>query len=281
MVAEIIEINRKKAFGGYVVGYKHESVSTKTWMTFNVFLPPKHHSLLTMIYLSGLTCNHENFMQKAGALKAAALKNITIVTPDTSPRGHSPIDGENENWDFGLGAGFYLNATTEKYKENYQMYSYILELRQIIVQNPSIFTCTSNISLCGHSMGGHGALSIYMKNPDLFKCVSAFAPICHPSKCPWGIKAFEGYLNEKKEWEDYDSVVLLKNYAGQHNLKILIEQGSVDDFLVGNQLMPESLLEVSKARNVMVEYRLQEGYDHSYYFISTFIEDHLNWHLSY
>ncbi|KAI3657141.1 hypothetical protein MP638_002333 [Amoeboaphelidium occidentale] len=252
-------------------------------MKFNIYLPPSYESaqgkLAAVYFLSGLTCTEDNFVQKAGALQHFADKNLILIAPDTSPR-NCGIEGENESWDFGTGAGFYVDATEKPWSAHYKMYSYITkELYGLIANNFKVDT--AKVGIFGHSMGGHGALTIYFKNSDKFKSVSAFAPICNPLNCPWGVKAFTGYLgNQNKEkWEDYDATKLLLKY--DKNAEILIDQGAADNFLTGevNQLLPAAFTRAASAKsNVKLTYREHEGYDHSYYFISTFIGTHVQWH---
>lgn len=270
-------INSWKACGGWFKQYTHESTTVKTKMRFTVFLPPQSekYSVPALYFLSGLTCTDENFVQKAFAQKAAAAQGIALIAPDTSPRGAS-IEGEEESWDFGTGAGFYLSATEPKWANNYQMYDYVTkELPAIVEANFPIKPGYQ--SICGHSMGGHGALTIAMKNPEKYRSVSAFAPICHPMDVPWGVKAFTGYLGDNREaWKEYDATVLLKE-KGPFPFSILVDQGTADKFLA-DQLRPEALQEAAQVTKQALTLRYQEGYDHSYFFISSFIEDHINFH---
>ena len=238
-------------------------------MRFAVFLPPQSQSqkVPALFWLSGLTCTEENFMQKAGAQRVAAELGLALIAPDTSPRGAN-IPGESESWDFGLGAGFYVNATQAPWSKHYRMYDYVLvELRELILKNFPIDSARLGIS--GHSMGGHGALVLGLRNPEVFKSISAFAPIAAPSQCPWGQKALKNYLGDNPaDWKNYDASELLKTtkFKGE----ILVDQGTEDKFLK-EQLMPEKL-------ESRVKLRMQSGYDHSYYFVSSFIEDHLRFH---
>ncbi len=262
-------LNRTKCFGGNLEFFEHASEQTGTPMRFAVFLPPQSQSqkVPALFWLSGLTCTEENFMQKAGAQRAAAELGLALIAPDTSPRGAS-IPGESESWDFGLGAGFYVNATQAPWSKHYRMYDYVLvELRELILKNFPIDSARLGIS--GHSMGGHGALVLGLRNPEVFKSISAFAPIAAPSQCPWGQKALKAYLGENPaDWKNYDASELLKTtkFKGE----ILVDQGTEDKFLK-EQLMPEKL-------ESRVKLRMQSGYDHSYYFVSSFIEDHLRFH---
>jgi S-formylglutathione hydrolase len=248
--------------------------------TFAIYLPDSSESkkLPVVYWLSGLTCTDENFSQKAAPYQAACDLGLVLVIPDTSPRGEGVPDEEPHAYDFGIGAGFYLNATTDKYKKHYNMYDFIVtELPKLVEAN---FPVTSVRSIAGHSMGGHGALTIAMKNPDRYACVSAFAPICNPTQVPWGNKAFTHYLGDDKEsWKQYDATELVKKYAGK-DLKILCDQGTDDNFLKGdvNQLQPEAFIAAAKEAGVPVNFRSQPGYDHSFYFIGTFIGEHLKHH---
>lgn len=238
-----------------------------------------HFKKLPVVYwLSGLTCTDENFSQKAGAFQAACDNQVVLVMPDTSPRGDGVPDEEPKNWDFGVGAGFYLDATSDKYKMHYNMYNYVVnELPALVESN---FNVAPFRSVSGHSMGGHGALTIALKNPDKYTSVSAFAPICNPTNVPWGTKAFSLYLGpDKEQWKHYDACELVKGYKGR-DLHILVDQGTDDNFLVGetNQLQPVAFLLAAQESRVPVTFRMQAGYDHSYYFMSTFIGEHLAHH---
>ncbi len=271
-----MEVNQTKAnktFEGSTNVYKHQSAITKTEMTFSTFEPEKEIKNC-IIWLSGLTCTEENFITKAGAQKYLANTDTMILCPDTSPRG-TELPGEHDGYDFGSGAGFYLNATTEGYKDHYHMYDYIMkEVVPLIRDNFKV----KNISIMGHSMGGHGALVLGLREANTFKSVSAFSPIVNPVNCPWGEKAFTGYLGDNRDdWKKYDATELLK--AGNKRADtLLIEQGLADEFFEG-QLKTGNIESVAKevGQNLQVNYR--EGYDHSYYFISTFIEEHINFHL--
>lgn len=246
-------------------------------MRFGLFLPPSAaYSRVPVLYwLSGLTCTEENFIIKAGAQRVAAQLGIALITPDTSPRGLG-IPGEEESYDLGTGAGFYVDATQAPWSQGYRMYSYITqELRALIEANFSIDP--TRVGIFGHSMGGHGALTIAIKNPDYYKSVSAFSPICSPAQCPWGEKAFNAYLGPNLlEWQDYDATALIAA-RGWKGPAILIDQGTDDQFLK-DQLKPELLREACKRADVTLNLRMQEGYDHSYFFIASFIEDHLRFH---
>jgi len=247
---------------------------------FAAYLPDSTESkkLPVVYWLSGLTCTDENFSQKAGAFQAACDNQVVLVMPDTSPRGDGVPDEDPHTYDFGVGAGFYLNATTEKYKTHYNMYDFVVkELPDFVEQHLPV---TDKRAISGHSMGGHGALTIALKNPDRFTSVSAFAPICNPMNVPWGTKAFGHYLGSDKEsWKQYDATELIKNYKGK-DLHILCDCGTADNFLVGdvNQLQPLAFMEAATAAKIPYTFRMQAGYDHSYYFMSTFIAEHLAHH---
>jgi len=251
---------------------------TKT--IFGIYLPDivESKKLPVVYWLSGLTCTDENFSQKAGAFQAACDNQVVLVMPDTSARGEGIPDEEPHTYDFGVGAGFYLNATTEKYKKHYNMYDFVVtELPEFVEGN---FPVTKLRAISGHSMGGHGALTIAMKNPDRYTSVSAFAPICNPTKCPWGEKAFKLYLGgDTESWKQYDATELIKNYKGK-DLHILCDCGTADNFLTGdvNQLQPLTFMQVASDAKVPVTFRMQAGYDHSYYFMSSFIGEHLAHH---
>jgi S-formylglutathione hydrolase len=275
-----------KLFGGMLQRMTHASTACQCEMTFAVYLPPQAatKAVPTLYWLSGLTCTDENFSQKSGFARAAAARGVAIVIPDTSPRGVT-IEGADDSYDFGSGAGFYVDATTEKWKTNYNMYSYIVrELPKVIEETFAGKILGSKKSIFGHSMGGHGALTIGLKEnaaaPGSFASISAFAPICNPTQCPWGVKAFEGYLGSVQAGEPHDATLLAKGYAGPP-LKLLVDQGTSDNFLTGdvNQLQPDKL-KVACAENAAVDLtlRMQDGYDHSYFFMSSFIDDHINYH---
>ncbi|KAI3924203.1 hypothetical protein MKW98_032404 [Papaver atlanticum] len=272
------EISSAKMFGGYNKRYKHFSPTLGCSMTFHIYFPPSpspSHKFPVLYWLSGLTCTDENFIVKSGAQHAASSEGVVLIAPDTSPRGLG-VEGEADSWDFGVGAGFYLNATREKWK-NWRMYDYVVkELPKVLSENFEQID-TSRASISGHSMGGHGALTIYLKNLDKYKSVSAFAPIVNPINCPWGQKAFSNYLgDEKSDWEEYDATCLISKY---NNVlaTILIDQGEADKFL-HDQLLAHKFEEACRKVNVPLLLRLQPGYDHSYYFISTFIDDHIRHH---
>jgi S-formylglutathione hydrolase len=247
-------------------------------MRFALFLPigaTTTKPVPVLYWLSGLTCTDENFMQKAGAFKMAAELGIAIVAPDTSPRGDEVAD--DDSYDLGQGAGFYLNATQEPWSKHYQMYDYITqELPQLIEEH---FPVSSKKSISGHSMGGHGAITIGLKNPHRYRSISAFSPICNPMNVPWGKKAFSAYLGDNLElWREYDSCELLKRAKSE--LPILVDQGDADNFLA-EQLSPEQLIRAANEWDSDVTVHMQHGYDHSYYFISSFIDQHLKFHAKY
>lgn len=273
----IENISQAKVAGGWHKQYTHTSEALSCTMRFAIFLPPnasKENPVPVLYWLSGLTCTDENFMQKAGAFKAAAELGIAIVAPDTSPRGEGVPDDPEGAYDFGLGAGFYLNATQAPWDEHYHMYDYVnSELPALIEAN---FPVSSVKSISGHSMGGHGALTITLNNPESYRSISAFSPISNPTKAPWGQKAFNHYLgSDATTWKKYDAVELL--ISQRSPVPILVDQGEADGFLI-EQLMPERLSAAAQKHGSELELRMQPGYDHSYYFISSFIDDHLRFH---
>lgn len=273
-------LSQAKVCSGWHQQYQHYSPSLNCDMRFAIFLPPHASSLRpapVLYWLSGLTCTDENFMQKAAAFRKAAQLGIAIVAPDTSPRGESVADAPDGAYDLGLGAGFYLNATQPPWKAHYQMYSYIVdELPSLIEQH---FPVTQERAISGHSMGGHGALTIGIKNPHRYSSISAFSPICHPISVPWGQKAFRHYLGEDtSNWLSYDAVELLKSQ--KTTLPILIDQGEADPFLK-EQLQPETFQHIAKQHALPVTLRMHPEYDHSYFFIQSFIDDHLEFHAHY
>ena len=268
-------ISEVKSFSGWQKQYSHVAKTVNCNMQFSIYLPPQvaNGTQVPVLYwLSGLTCTDENCMQKASAQRVAAELGIAIVAPDTSPRGDTVAD--DEGYDLGKGAGFYLNATTEPWKSHYQMYDYIVtELPELIEAQ---FPVSNKRAISGHSMGGHGALIIAMRNPERYSSVSAFSPICNPVQCPWGKKAFTAYLgHDKATWEQYDASVLMSQATTFVPAKV--DQGTADQFLV-DQLKPESLQIAAQASGYPLEYQLHEGYDHSYSFIASFIEQHLRFH---
>ena len=270
-------VTQNLCFGGVQSVYSHESRETRCVMRFGVFLPPQAASgrVPVLYWLSGLTCTEENFIVKAGAQRVAAALGLAIVVPDTSPRGLG-IPGEGDSYDFGLGAGFYVDATEAPWSRGYRMYSYITE--ELAADVASTFPVDSDrVGIFGHSMGGHGALTIALKNPRRYKSVSAFAPIASPMRCPWGQKALSGYLGaDRARWREYDATALIED-RGWSGPPIMVDQGTKDQFLQ-SQLKPELLQDACQRSGVAFDLRLREGYDHSYFFIATFIEDHLRFH---
>lgn len=271
-------ISQHKVFAGWLKQYTHDSAALNCNMRFSIFLPANAtpaQPVPVLYWLSGLTCTDENFMHKAGALRRAAELGIAIVTMDTSPRGDDVAN--DNNYDLGQGAGFYLNATQAPWSDHYRMYDYLLkELPAIIASN---FPVSTSKSIAGHSMGGHGALTIGLKNPQQYRSISAFSPIANPMQCPWGQKALSAYLGRDIEnWKQYDACELLKQSQAQ--LPILVDQGDADEFL-SEQLKPDALLAAAKHQGSAIELRMQPGYDHSYYFIASFIDDHLDFHAQY
>ncbi|MCL4103971.1 UNVERIFIED_CONTAM: hypothetical protein GTU68_034833 [Idotea baltica] len=257
--------------------YKHISDTLNCNMNFSIYLPPQAaaHPVPVLYWLSGLTCTDENFVQKSGAQRYAAEHGVAIVCPDTSPRGDKVPDDAEEAWDFGLGAGFYVNATEAPWKAHYQMYDYVTEeLPKLIGENFAVDTQLS--SIFGHSMGGHGALVIALRNPGRYHSVSAFSPIVAPSQCAWGEKALGHYLGDDLEsWKNYDTCELIDSGASQ--IPMLVDQGEADDFL--QQQLKTELLEASCERaGYAATIRRQPGYDHSYYFIASFIGSHIGFH---
>ena len=268
-------IAQQKVFGGTISRYRHESISTNTDMVFAIFLPSDADKkpVPVLYWLSGLTCTDENFCHKAGAFKTAAELGVAIVCPDTSPRGLN-LPGEHDSYDLGSGAGFYINATQPPWSDHYHMYSYVIDELPALIEND--FPVTDKKAIFGHSMGGHGALMIALRNPDQFVSVSAFAPIVHPTQVPWGQKAFRHYLGDDEEsWKQYDSTLLIKQT--KKPLPILIDQGDKDQFLQ-EQLKPELFQKACNEAGHTLRLRMHSGYDHSYYFIASFIDDHFRFH---
>lgn len=266
-----------KMFAGKQNQYEHESSSTSCNMQFSVYLPPAAEAgkVPVLYWLSGLTCTDQNFVTKAGAQRIAAELGLAIVCPDTSPRGDDVPNDPDGGWDFGLGAGFYVNATQAPFDKHYRMYDYVVkELFELVGEELPIDN--SRASIAGHSMGGHGALTIALKNPQQYHSVSAFAPIAAPTQCAWGEKAFSHYLgDDRASWEQYDASLLLRH--AERKMPMLVDQGASDEFL-DEQLKPQLFLEFANLASYPVEYQEHEGYDHSFFFIATFIEDHLRFH---
>jgi len=274
--AALEEIAANRCFGGWQHRYRHYSATLRCEMVFSVYLPPQAviGKVPALYWLSGLTCSDENFMHKAGAQRLAAELGVAIIAPDTSPRG-AQVPGDPEGaWDFGHGAGFYLNATQPPWAENYQMHDYVVgELPALIEAQLPI---DARRAISGHSMGGHGALVCALRNPGRYRSLSALAPICHPLASPWGEKAFANYLGADREsWKEWDACELIA--VASERLPLLVDQGLADPFLT-TQLLPELLQQACAAAGQPLTLRLQPGYDHSYYFIASFIDDHLRHH---
>jgi S-formylglutathione hydrolase len=273
-------ISKHRCFGGTVGFYKHTSATNACVMKFSVFTPPQAErgKVPVVYYLAGLTCTEETFMTKAGAQRRASELGLMLVAPDTSPRG-VPLPGDSDSWDFGVGAGFYVNATQSPWSKHYNMYSYVTsELPAII--DAHFPSDPGRQGIFGHSMGGHGALTIGLKNPGgRYRSISALAPICAPKQVPWGIKAFTNYLgNDRNTWDAYDATELMKTLPSpERRSTILIDQGMADQFLE-TQLHPHLFEEVCRDVGQALTSRRQPGYDHGYYFIQSFVDDHLRHH---
>lgn len=270
-------VQEQKCFGGRQVRYQHASAVLNCEMQFSVFLPPQAatQNVPALYWLSGLTCSDENFSTKAGAQRVAAELGIALIIPDTSPRGEGVPD--DAAYDLGLGAGFYVNATQAPWAAHYQMYDYVLHELPALVE--AELPLSDKRAISGHSMGGHGALVLALRNPQRFVSVSAFAPIANPINCPWGQKAFTAYLGEAQNaWVNYDACMLLAQYRG--DLPLLVDQGDADNFLT-EQLKPQALYTGGMLAKANLLLRMQPGYDHSYYFIASFIEEHLRFHAQY
>ena len=281
-------LSEHACFGGLQRFYRFDSTAIGLPMRFSVYLPPgaegkrlpqdrlPQDRLPVLFYLAGLTCTEETFMTKAGAQRVAAQEGLILVAPDTSPRG-AGVPGETDSWDFGVGAGFYVDATEAPWSRHYRMYSHILELRELVLAR--LPADPARVGIFGHSMGGHGALMMALRNPDLFRSVSAFAPIAAPMRCPWGQKAFGGYLGaDQDSWRRYDASALMAAMdRAPFPGGILVDQGLADKFLA-EQLYPEAFEEACARVGQPLTLRRHAGYDHGYYFISTFIEEHLKFH---
>ncbi|MBE9538840.1 MAG: S-formylglutathione hydrolase [Proteobacteria bacterium] len=271
------KISEVRCWDGLQQRFKHSSTALRCDMNFSVYLPPQaaQENVPVLYWLSGLTCTDENFVQKAGAQRYAAEHGVAIVTPDTSPRGDAVPDDPNQDWDFGLGAGFYVNATQAPWNTHYHMYDYITEeLPKLIADNFPVQP--QRCSIFGHSMGGHGALSIALRNPGRYQSVSAFSPIVAPTRCPWGRKALGNYLgDELQSWKNYDSCELIASGASQ--IPMLVDQGEADNFLE-EQLKTELLEQVCADTGYEATIRRQPGYDHSYFFIASFVGSHIGFH---
>lgn len=270
-------ISEHRCYDGIQGYYRHSSEACGGPMKFSVYRPPQAErgSVPVLFYLAGLTCTEETFPIKAGAQRVASELGLMLVSPDTSPRA-TRYPGDADSWDFGQGAGFYLDATQAPWSETYRMYSYVSrELPSVIAAN--FPADTERQGIFGHSMGGHGALVVALRNPGRYRSVSAFAPICSPMRCPWGEKALAGYLGQERErWREYDATMLLEA-QGWTGPPLLVDQGTRDQFLE-TQLRPDLLRQACDKARVRLDLRMQEGYDHSYFFIATFIEDHLRFH---
>jgi len=279
MAAAIEQLSAHRCHGGWQRFYRHDSSEIGLPMRFSVFVPPQaaHGPVPALIYLAGLTCTEETFATKAGAQRLAAELGIMLIAPDTSPRG-AGVPGEDEAWDFGTGAGFYLDATAEPWKQHYRMFSYITaELHDIVCG--TLGADPARIGIFGHSMGGHGALTLALRTNGQYRSVSAFAPIAAPSQCPWGEKAFGGYLgDDRAAWAQYDATALIEQ-AGKavYPDGILIDQGEADQFLP-TQLHPDAFAAACAAAGQPLTLRRHADYDHGYYFISTFMDDHIRFH---
>lgn len=272
-MAEIETLSTSKSHGGIQGVYRHRSTATNTDMTFAVFVPPQAGPRPVVTYLSGLTCTHANVMDKGEYRKAAAELGLIVVCPDTSPRGEGVAD--DPAWDFGQGAGFYLDATEEPWAPHYRMESYVVrELPALIAEHFPVDLARQGLT--GHSMGGHGALTLALRNPNLWRSVSAFSPIVAPTQVPWGQKAFNGYLGaDRRRWREHDAVALIED--GERLSDILVDVGTADPFLE-RELKPELLESACAKAGQALTLRRQDGYDHGYTFVSTFLAEHLAWH---
>ena len=271
---ELLEEHR--CFEGRQQRWRHDSTTLNCTMTFSIFLPPAENPPV-LFWLSGLTCNDENFTTKAGAQRIAAELGIALVMPDTSPRGDDVAD--DAGYDLGKGAGFYLNATGQPWASHYRMYDYIRDELPALIQ--AEFAVNDRCAISGHSMGGHGALIMALKNPGKYTSVSAFAPIVNPTQVPWGQKAFTHYLGkDETKWQEWDSCALMLASDSANAIPMLIDQGDADQFLAG-QLQPAVLAEAARQKDWPLTLRIQPGYDHSYYFMASFIEDHLRFHAAH
>ncbi|MEZ5738984.1 MAG: S-formylglutathione hydrolase [Burkholderiaceae bacterium] len=271
------KVSSARSFGGEQAVWRHDSRETGTSMRFGLYLPPQaaNGPVPVMLWLSGLTCTEDNFIVKAGAQRVAAELGLAIVAPDTSPRGLG-YPGEDDAYDFGSGAGFYVDATEPPWSTGYRMASYVgRELPQLLAGFSEL--ATERLAISGHSMGGHGALTLALRDPQRFVSVSAFSPICSPINCPWGVKALTGYLGPDRDaWQAYDACALVAS-RGWRGPALLVDQGSADNFLT-EQLKPELLQAACRDAGVPLQLNLREGYDHSYFFIASFIDSHLRHH---
>jgi S-formylglutathione hydrolase len=273
------KVSENRCFDGRQLQFTHRSSVLNCEMRFGIYLPPQAEvrNVPVLYWLSGLTCTDENFTHKAGAQRVAAELGMAIVMPDTSPRGEGVPDDPDGAYDFGLGAGFYVNATETPWSEHYKMYDYVVkELPELIEAE---FPVTDKRAISGHSMGGHGAITLALNNPDSYTSISAFSPICNPMDCPWGEKALGNYLGaDKAAWAKHDASYLVRHADKQ--LPLLVDQGLADNFLV-EQLKPEALEAAAAESGYALKLRRHDGYDHSYFFISSFIEEHLRFHAKY
>jgi len=279
------EICSNLSFGGQQLRYRHHSNILNCDMTFSIYLPPqaKQAPVPVLYWLSGLTCSDENFVTKAGAQQYAAEYGIAIVCPDTSPRGEGVPDDEESAYDFGLGAGFYINATEQPWATHYQMYDYVVEELPALI-NAEFPVDGSKVAISGHSMGGHGALTVALKNPERYCSVSAFSPICSPINCPWGQKALSKYIGDESQghWNSQDTVELVKTADDQlkQSMPVLVDQGDADNFLA-EQLNTQLLIDTAEQVGFPMQIRFQSGYDHSYFFIASLIGEHIRFHSNY
>lgn len=279
------EIGSNLSFGGQQLRYRHHSNILNCDMTFSIYLPPqaKQAPVPVLYWLSGLTCSDENFVTKAGAQQHAAEYGIAIVCPDTSPRGEGVPDDEESAYDFGLGAGFYINATEQPWATHYQMYDYVVEELPALI-NAEFPVDVSKVAISGHSMGGHGALTVALKNPERYCSVSAFSPICSPINCPWGQKALSKYIGDESQghWNSQDTVELVKTADDQlkQSMPVLVDQGDADNFLA-EQLNTQLLIDTAEQVGFPMQIRFQSGYDHSYFFIASLIGEHIRFHSNY
>ena len=279
------EIGSNLSFGGQQLRYRHHSNILNCDMTFSIYLPPQARQapVPVLYWLSGLTCSDENFVTKAGAQQHAAEYGIAIVCPDTSPRGEGVPDDEESAYDFGLGAGFYINATEQPWATHYQMYDYVVEELPALI-NAEFPVDGSKVAISGHSMGGHGALTVALKNPERYCSVSAFSPICSPINCPWGQKALSKYIGDESQghWNSQDTVELVKTADDQlkQSMPVLVDQGDADNFLA-EQLNTQLLIDTAEQVGFPMQIRFQSGYDHSYFFIASLIGEHIRFHSNY
>ena len=279
------EIGSNLSFDGQQLRYRHRSNILNCDMTFSIYLPPqaKQAPVPVLYWLSGLTCSDENFVTKAGAQQHAAEYGIAIVCPDTSPRGEGVPDDEESAYDFGLGAGFYINATEQPWATHYQMYDYVVEELPALI-NAEFPVDGSKVAISGHSMGGHGALTVALKNPERYCSVSAFSPICSPINCPWGQKALSKYIGDESQghWNSQDTVELVKTADDQlkQSMPVLVDQGDADNFLA-EQLNTQLLIDTAEQVGFPMQIRFQSGYDHSYFFIASLIGEHIRFHNNY